>query len=101
MTNRRSFIKFVLLCIVICISFTSCGGASDGYTAGKPVEAKNAGAGFHTFSGKTQSVAKNDFIELFVINNNQQNKGILLKKLFYNYQQIKQVILILIIKIKI
>lgn len=82
MTNRRSFIKFILLCIVICISFTSCGGASDEYTAGKPVETKNAGASFHTFSGKTQTVAKNDFIELCVDKNNH---SVLIKDLKENY----------------
>ena len=57
MTNRCRFIKFILLCIVICISFTSCSGAADEYTAGKPIETKSAGVQYHTFSGKAAATA--------------------------------------------
>lgn len=70
MTNKRSCVRLFLLLIVICLAFTSCGASSTEFSAGKPVETINAGASFHTFSGKTQTVAKNAFIELCFDKNN-------------------------------
>lgn len=70
MTIKRNLIKLFSLLIILCIFFSSCSSASEKFSTGKIFEPENAGASFHTFSGKTQTVAKNDYIELCIDKNN-------------------------------
>lgn len=70
MTVKKNSIKIFSLLIILSVLFSSCSTASVKYSTGKIYEAVNAGAGFHTFSKKTQTVDKNDYIELGIDKNN-------------------------------
>ena len=82
MTVKKSFIKIFSLLIILSVLFSSCSMASEKYSTGKIIDAVNAGTGFHTFSKKTQSVDKNDYIELSV---DKTNHSIIVKDIQENF----------------
>lgn len=82
MRFKKNFIIFFSLLIFMCILLSSCSSTSSKFSTGKIYDSENAGSSFHTFSGKTQSVAKNDYIELGIDKNNH---SIIVKDLQENY----------------
>ena len=82
MTVKRNFIKLFALLIILSVLFSSCSIASEKYSTGTINEVNSAGAGFHTFSKKTQTVDKNDYIELGIDKNNH---SIIVKDLQENF----------------
>ena len=82
MTVRKNFIKLFSLLIILSVLFSSCSIAAEKYSTGKIIDAVSAGAGFHTFSKKTQTVDKNDYIELAV---DKTNHSIIVKDIKENF----------------
>lgn len=82
MTAKKTLIKLFALLIILSVLFSSCSASSEKYSPGKINETVNAGAGFHTFSKKTQTVDKNDYIELSIDKNNH---SIIVKDLQENF----------------
>lgn len=71
MRISKPFIKICAVLISICILFTSC-ASSYPYTLSslQIIDVENSDNKYHTSSGKNESVAKNEFIELLVDKNN-------------------------------
>ena len=82
MTAKRTFTKLFALLIILSVLFSSCSASSEKFSPGQINETVNAGAGFHTFSKKTQTVDKNDYIELGIDKNNH---SIIVKDLQENF----------------
>lgn len=70
MHTKKFFVSVVVIMLNICILLSSCSISGAKFKTGSVIDAKNAGNDYHTFSGKTETVAKNDFIELSVDKNN-------------------------------
>lgn len=69
-----------MLCLCVLLSSCATGGVK--FRTGEIIDAKSAGSNYHTFSGKTETVAKNEFIELGIDKNNH---SVIVKDLLTNH----------------
>lgn len=82
MHTKRFFISVITIILTLCILLSSCAVGSVKFRTGTVIDAKPADSGYHTFSGKSETVAKNEFIELSIDKNNH---SIIVKDLLTNY----------------
>lgn len=82
MLYTKRIISIIALLFSICILFSSCGSSSVIFTNDNIFNAINEGEKYHTFSAKTETVAKNEFIELGI---DKTNHSIVVKDIQENY----------------
>ncbi len=70
MHRKRFSISVATLMLTLCILLSSCATGGVKFRTGSIITAKPTDSVYHTFSGKTETVAKNEFIELGIDKNN-------------------------------
>jgi len=82
MHTKRISISVIAVILCLCILLSSCAAGGVKFRTGEIIDAQPAGSNYHTFSGKTETVARNEFIELRIDKNNH---SIIVKDLQTNY----------------
>lgn len=65
MQDKKNAVRLTALLLMICLLFSACTGEKASYPANE-AEVSHADAGVHTNSGKTETIAEEDFIALLL-----------------------------------
>ena len=82
MHNKRFIVSATAIMLFLCILLSSCATGGTTFRTGNIIEAVTADSSYHTFSGKTETVTANDFIEFGIDKNNH---SVVVKDLVTDY----------------